>query len=193
MVLPNIDGAGIEPAVDCKRIVPCDVVAVLRRAEGGRQARHLDRLLDRHRHAVERAPHLALGERAIGGAGALSRGRNVGRDDGIECRIVFLDPIEIVVEQLETADLAPADHGGQPSGRSKSDIDHVVSLGCSLGASDATVRSLVRSRAAREMRCHENGGLTRRPLYCTFNPYSLTIFSQRTRSSAMTFWKSAGV
>ena len=42
-------------------------------AKGGRQAGDVERFLDRHRNAMQRAPTLAPREGGIGGAGAFSR------------------------------------------------------------------------------------------------------------------------
>jgi hypothetical protein len=55
-----------------------------------------------------------LSERAVRGPRAPPRRRQVGRDDRVEGGIVRLDPLQIMLEQLEAADLAAAHRAREP-------------------------------------------------------------------------------
>jgi hypothetical protein len=59
-----------------------------------------------------------------GGAGALARVVEVGRDDGVEPRVMPLDPLEIMLEQFQAADFAAAQMRGEPLRRPEGDILH---------------------------------------------------------------------
>jgi hypothetical protein len=76
---------------------------------------------------VQRPPHLALGQRGIGVAGALTGGVDLPGDDCIERRVVTLGAGEIEVEQFEAANPAIADLEGQLSGGAKGAHVHLAS------------------------------------------------------------------
>ncbi len=90
-----------------------DHVPAARRPEPG----GLERVLDRERHPVQRAPHLVACERAIGVGGACPGTLDVERDDGVELAVQALDAREIVIEQLDAADLALAEAACECGGR----------------------------------------------------------------------------
>ena len=69
-------------------------------------------------------PALALGERPIGRLGALARRLDVGRDDGVQLRIVSLQARHIVIEQLEAADLAALELAGEALGGPEGNVVH---------------------------------------------------------------------
>ena len=81
--LAEHDGAGAEPAIDRERVASRDVVFQFRDAPGGGQTFDIERFFDRHGHAMQRSPNVAVGERPVGGFGALACFRNVGDDDRV--------------------------------------------------------------------------------------------------------------
>jgi hypothetical protein len=89
-----------------------------RRPQRGR----LKAVLDREGDAVERPPALALRDCLVCLARALPRGVGVERDDGIELRVQSLDAREVVVEQLDAADLALADRVRERGRGAKGDV-----------------------------------------------------------------------
>src|SRR5712664_1242310 len=82
------------------------------------------RLLDRHGHAVQRAPDGAPGQRTIGRAGARARAVEVADDEGVQRAVVLLDAREVEVEQLEAADLLLPDVGGELPRGAERDVEH---------------------------------------------------------------------
>jgi hypothetical protein len=77
---------------------------------------------------VQRPPDLAPGQRPIGGLGALARGHQIGADDGVDLAVVARQALQIVVEQLERAELAATDGGGELLRRPEGDVVHAGSL-----------------------------------------------------------------
>ena len=116
--------AGPEQAVDGQRVPGRDVVVEGRHAPRRGQAGDVVRLLDGHGHAVQRAPHLAAGQRAVGGARPRARALEIPDDDRVQRAIVALDARQVEVEQLETAELLAADVGGEPPGRAERNVEH---------------------------------------------------------------------
>jgi hypothetical protein len=73
---------------------------------------------------VQRAPELAPGQRAIGGARPRARPIEVAHHDRVQRAVVLLDARQVEVEQLETADLLALDVGGELLGGAKRYVDH---------------------------------------------------------------------
>jgi hypothetical protein len=92
------------------------VVLERRMPAGGAHTRGLERVLDRHRHAVQRAPDLATRQRLIGFSGARSRALRVDGADRVQRRIVLLDTREIELDQLQRRETARADPPGELGG-----------------------------------------------------------------------------
>jgi hypothetical protein len=119
-------GLLVVPAIDEDRVGGGPAAPVGGNAPGRRQARDVERFLDRDGQAVQRAPRPPPGQRAIGRAGAPARGLDVAHDDRIEGRIVLLDPRQVEIEQLVAADLLLADVRGESRGRTERDVEHAV-------------------------------------------------------------------
>jgi hypothetical protein len=85
-------------------------------AAGGANAGSLERVLDGHRHAVQRAPGFTRGECPVrlGRPGAGARG--VERADGVQRRVVPRDAREVELDELGRRELARADAPGKISG-----------------------------------------------------------------------------
>ena len=83
----------------------------------------VDVLLDRDRHAVQRADVAAAGDGAIGG---ISRGDGLGQegDDGVEVAVDGVDASEQGVEDLAAGRLLLADHVRQFEGRQLPELTH---------------------------------------------------------------------
>src|SRR5207237_9620879 len=79
---------------------------------------------DRHRHAVQRTPHVALGERAVGRPRTRARARDVADDDRVQGAVVLVDTREVEVEQLQAAELLAADVGGELPRGAERDVQH---------------------------------------------------------------------
>src|ERR1700680_3060528 len=73
---------------------------------------------------MQRTPDGALGERPVGRPGAPTGGRKVGRDDRIERGSAPLDALEIILQQLEAADLAPAHRARELLRRPEMHVEH---------------------------------------------------------------------
>jgi hypothetical protein len=93
-------------ALDRERGFFRDVVDVLREAESGRQSRHVEGFLHRHRDAVQRPEILAALKLGVALARLLARRLEAPHHDGVDARIEPLDPLDIEVEELAAADLA---------------------------------------------------------------------------------------
>ena len=113
--LPEDDRAGPLHACGDGRVGGGDVVPGRRIAGGVPQPLDVEDVLDGHRHAVERAPQFAAGERLVGGDGARARVR-VRDDDGVEGRVESLDAAGVQVVRLDRADPAVADRLGELAG-----------------------------------------------------------------------------
>jgi hypothetical protein len=86
-------------------------------APGGVQPGDVERLLDRHRHAVER-PHRLAARNGLVGGGRLLQGRLTHQfDDCIQGCVDGIDPAKDQFGQLAGADLFVADHRGRGGGR----------------------------------------------------------------------------
>ena len=57
-------------------------------------------VLDRHRHAVQRADVVAAGQRRVGGVCGAARTVGVERDDGVQRAVECIDAGEVVIQQL---------------------------------------------------------------------------------------------
>jgi hypothetical protein len=85
-------------------------------ATGGAHAGGLERVLDGHRHAVQRAPDLAFGERPVR-LGCLGAGASgVERADRVQLRVVLLDPREVELDEPGGRETARADAPGELGG-----------------------------------------------------------------------------
>jgi hypothetical protein len=85
-------------------------------AAGGAQASGFQRVLDRHRHAVQRSPELAARECGIGFARAARRAGSIKRADGVQRRVMACNPREAKLDQLRGADAPRANRCGEFSG-----------------------------------------------------------------------------
>ncbi|HZJ67853.1 MAG TPA: hypothetical protein VFD36_30325, partial [Kofleriaceae bacterium] len=92
---------------------------------GGAHASGLERVLDGHRHAVQRAEVLAASERAVGLGGARPGAAGVDGADGIQRRVVLRDPREVKLDELSGREVARADTPGELGGAGKG-IDALV-------------------------------------------------------------------
>ena len=105
--------AGAEQALYRHRVGGRDVVAKSLVAEGRRQPCDVERLLDRHRHAVQRTPAVALGQRCVGragaGAGALDIEHRQRVDSAAQTAPQARDPAQVEIEQLQGRDLLASD------------------------------------------------------------------------------------
>ena len=111
-----------------QRVLGGNVVLQQRRAERRRQARQVERLLARHRHAVQRPPHLAARQRRVGLPGALAGAVGVLDDDGIDARIELLNVLQVVIEKLQATDLPVADQLRQLNCRLERQVAHGLPL-----------------------------------------------------------------
>src|SRR5208283_5262760 len=111
---------------------PCifggDEVLQLRRARGSTHAGGLERILDGHWDAVERAANLAAREGSIGGVSLLAGALAIDGDDAVDGLVERLDAGEEIIECLAARDFALSDllrdcdragvgklcHGGSP-------------------------------------------------------------------------------
>jgi len=75
---------------------------------GGRRPAHVDQILDRHRHAVQRSAIVSGGDLAIGFARLPSGLAGHDEDERIQPRIIGLDPRQARVGRFERARLARA-------------------------------------------------------------------------------------
>ena len=139
------DASASEP-LDRERVLGRDVVLVGGHAPGRRRAGDVERLLDRHRHAVQRAPDLAAGEGGIGFHGARSGGLGIHPDDRVQRRIEPLDPREIQVEQLQAADFFVPDHLGELRRRLERDLRHHFRSRSVAACEDPTIAPGFRQR-----------------------------------------------
>jgi len=88
----------------------------LDRPSGRSQPRDLDRVLDGHRKAVQRAEGPALGHRLVGGGRRPHGALGVEGDDRVEGRVDALDPVQECLAQIAAGELPPGDCGGEPAG-----------------------------------------------------------------------------
>ena len=113
--LPHEDAAGLfdmlgEAAMEAGH----EVLQRAHAAEGRDPARlEVEQVLDRHRHAMERAQRIALHHRALGLPGRLARIVEAVIDEGGDARIAGLDPRDGGVDHLDRRKLARADAQGQ--------------------------------------------------------------------------------
>ena len=103
--LAEDDGAGLQQAIDHEGVAGGDIVLPKRIAKRRRQARNVERFLDRHRNAVQRSPTLATRKGGIGGAGAFSRLVDLPDDDCVQRRIMPFRARQVEVEQFDAADV----------------------------------------------------------------------------------------
>ena len=108
----------LEP-VDHQRVRRGGVRLARQVAPGGGLAGQVEGFLHRHRQAVQRAPELAFGQRAVGGTRTLECGLAVVDHQCIQRRIEAVDAFEIGLEQLDTAHLAFAQRDRHRAGRAE--------------------------------------------------------------------------
>ena len=78
-------------------------------AARGAQSGGLERILDRKRYAMERAPQLAARERRVRGVRARSRTRFVQRADSVDRGVVARNTRKVRLDELARRDTARAD------------------------------------------------------------------------------------
>ena len=87
-------------------------------------ARGLVGVLDRHRHAVQRADVVAAGQRRVGGVRGSARAVGVERDDGVQRAVERFDAGQVVLQQLAARHVATADGLGQRMCGLQCDVRH---------------------------------------------------------------------
>lgn len=105
--LPEDDRARRTQPRDDVRVDRRDVAGERGHAPRRREARDVERLLDRHGYAVQRSSSAPLGVRALRGG---ERTIEVAHDDRAEGAVEALDALDERARELERADLAVADH-----------------------------------------------------------------------------------
>ena len=95
---------------------------------GGAHARGLVGVLDRHRHAVQRADVVAAGQRRVGGVGGARAPVGVERDDGVERAVERFDAGQVMIQQLAARQVATADGLGQRMCGLQCDVRHANAL-----------------------------------------------------------------
>src|SRR6185295_14725625 len=119
-------------------------IAIYQRAERRAQAARQTQILDRHRHAVQRADLAAAREPAIGCGGFRAQfATRTQRDDRVDLTIQLLDLRQVRVEYLEGRQLAAREQRGKPPRVEKHD------LGRRRGAHAALIRWLGAAPASR--------------------------------------------
>ena len=106
--LAEHDGTSLQQAIDQEGVSRGDIVLPQRIAKRGRQARDVERFLDRHRNAVQRSPALAAREGGIGSAGAFSRLLDLPGDDCVQRGIMPFGAPQVEVKQFDAADASVA-------------------------------------------------------------------------------------
>src|SRR4029453_6680079 len=97
-------------------VVRGDVVLEERYAPRRREAGDVVRLLDGHRHAVQRADGLSSGETGVCRAGGGARAIEVAHHDGVDLTPEAFDALDVALGQLERADLTGADQARELAG-----------------------------------------------------------------------------
>ena len=120
--LPEDHRAGRAIALDDRRIARRNMGGELGRAGGRLHSRGLERVLDRARHAVERAPPLAARARLVGGSRASQRGGRGQRDNRVEGRVVALDAVEDPCGQLDRGDVTTPDRSRRVDRRDEVEV-----------------------------------------------------------------------
>ena len=105
-VRPSDHHAGVAQPADRGRVLGGDVVGELQRATGRAPTGHLVGVLQRDRHAVQRAELVAAGHRGVGGVGRRPGPVGVQGDHGVDRRVDRLDAGELLVEELAARQLA---------------------------------------------------------------------------------------
>ena len=117
-------GAGGAVLLDHGRVRVRDVVDVLRNAPCRGRARKVEAVLYGHRKSLQRAGVFSRCAASVRSVGFGPRPVGVLPDDCIDRRIVLLDAVEIVIEQLARADLPRIKQRYQPGGRLVVDFGH---------------------------------------------------------------------
>ena len=117
---------GLQP-LHRHRVTAGDVVLEGLEAVSGGQAVDVERLLHRHRQAMQRAPQLATGQRRVGGLRAHMGALEIAHHHGIDVAAQPLDARPVVRQQRHRAQLPTADAAGQFMGGQKSQIGHAAS------------------------------------------------------------------
>ena len=122
--LAENDRSGVLQTLTGDGILPGNIVLQLRVAPGRRQTLNIVGLFDGHRHAVKRAPVLTGCQRSVRllrtGSGLVE----LHTDHGINRRIVFLHPLNIVLQQFHRTDIPVLDAGRQCGGIRKCKFVH---------------------------------------------------------------------
>ena len=121
--------AGGLQALHQQRVASGDVAGVGRVAVGGGQPGHVEALLHRDRQAVQRAPALAARQGRIGGAGTVAGAVGIQHHHRVDRAAQAADAAQVVVQQFQCGQLAPAQAAGQFMGGQKGQIGHRGSRG----------------------------------------------------------------
>ena len=108
--LSDDDRAGLSQSCDHRGVPVGDELLKRRIAPGGVQPGDVERLLDRHRHAVQQPGPLAARDGLVGGRRLPQRGLAAQLHDRVQLRIDSIDPAQHQLGQLAGTDLPPADH-----------------------------------------------------------------------------------
>jgi len=95
-------------------------------AAGGANASRIVRVLDRHRHSVQRTVDVTAGQRSIGRVRRALRPVGIQRHDSVEQRIQPFDALQITVEQLAARHLTAPQRNRQFVSGARHDLRHGV-------------------------------------------------------------------
>ncbi len=107
--LAQDDRPGAAKPRDDRRVLLGQVVLTQRRAGPGRQAGHVDDVLDAHRHAVQRAAEASLGGLLGQLPGRLNSPLMIDHDPSAKPPVEPLDPIEALLDEFPRRYLSPTD------------------------------------------------------------------------------------
>ena len=123
----NHGPGGLQP-LDRQRIFSGDIVLQLRRAERRRQPGDVERLLARHRHAVQRSPDLTTRQSRVRLPGTLTGAIGIQHDNGVKLRVEPAHPFQVVVQKLQAADLPVPNRLRQRNRWLERHVHHVPSM-----------------------------------------------------------------
>ena len=138
------------------------VCGEVRRAGGGAHPGGLQRVLDRHRQAVQRAGRVSACGGPVGGVGRCSGAVDVERHDRVQRGVSDLDAVQVGVEELSAADLAVS-QGGDEGARGDGVKVEVVGVrgGGGVAAVVAAVAAVVAAVVAAMVGSFGRGGVGR--------------------------------
>src|SRR4029077_14852316 len=112
-----------EAGDDCGVVVG-DVAAHDAQTRGGGEAGRVEDVLDRERHAVQRAEGVLALVVTVGGARLFERGLGSREDDGVQAWVDRVDVIEVRAHDLDGGQLLVANGARQPTRGRADDISH---------------------------------------------------------------------